>query len=151
MINYLSLPCISHSVLSQLHLSTKVTTNTSQHKWSSVLIHNPKTYVKVNHLPSPTLVAPFQASSIGGGCFINWTCKLEQILAIALLSFISKKNEEITDGSTQEKKNVVISYLSSFIPFIIHSNINQRDMGPVNWIKSKEKQKNIKGTKVMFW
>ena len=64
MINYLPLPCISHSVLSHLHLSSKATTNTSQYKSSSVLIHNPEIYVKVNHLPSQTLLAPFQASSI---------------------------------------------------------------------------------------
>ena len=61
-INYLPLPLITHFVPPHIHLSTKATT--SQQISSSVLIQNPKTYLQVNHLPSPTLIDPFQASSI---------------------------------------------------------------------------------------
>ena len=60
----------------------------------------------------------------GASLALIWTCKLKLSLAITLLFFRVRKIKKITDGSIQEKTNVVISYFSLFVHFI-YSNINQ--------------------------
>ena len=56
-----------------------------------------------------------------------------------------KESQKIPDGSIQEKKSVLISYISLFIPFIIYSNFNLGDKGSDTSNKSKKKKEPSSG------